>query len=329
MNEMKFGVSLLQWTDSVPPTADMQQIEIFGSLAESGGFDSVFIPDHNDMPLEAMTTLAFVAARTKRLKFGTAVIDSARRSPAILAQETSTLDILSGGRLIVGLGKGSGSNAATYDAPVLKRVRRMGEMIELLLKFWTEDKVRYKGSCFTFENASIVAKPLQRPHPPIWVAAFTEKVFEVVARFADGWIVQNTSSNDCRSKYEKLSRLRETTGRSKLQAVFAAPVAVSKGREEAFKAIEPTARDFLSRCSGPPFHIARALGYASHWTRTSEVPREAIERCYIFGTPDECVSKIAQYREAGIDYIVCLPILPMGTKGLQLFAEEVIPHFRE
>lgn len=329
MSEMKFGISLLQWTDSVPPTVDLRQIEAFGILAETKGFDSVFMPDHSDMPLEAMTTLAFVASKTKRLKLGTAVIDSARRSPAILAQETSTLDILSRGRLILGLGKGSSSNSPTYDAPVTSRVSRMGEMIDLLLRFWTEDMVNYQGRFFTFENAGVVAKPVQKPHPPVWVAAFTERVFEVVARLADGWIIQNTPASDCRTKNEKLRRLREALGGKKLQAVFAAPVAISNDREEAFRAIEPTARDFLSRCSGPPFHVASALGYDAHWTSVDEVPREAIESCYIFGTPDDCISKITQYREAGIDYIVCLPILPIGTKGLQLFADEVMIHFRE
>ena len=105
MSELGFGVSLLQWDDSGSPRADVEFMHDFASIAEAKGFDSVFMVDHADMPLEAITTLAAVGAKAKRVRLGTAVIDCARRSPAILAQMTATLDILSGGRIVLGLGK--------------------------------------------------------------------------------------------------------------------------------------------------------------------------------------------------------------------------------
>ena len=330
MGELRFGVSLLQWNESVSSRADVESMHDFASIAEAKGFDSVFMVDHADMPLEAITTLSAVGAKTKRVRLGTAVIDCARRSPAILAQMTATLDLLSGGRLVLGLGKGV-ANAATYGEPVKSPVAKMSEVITLLRRFWSEETVTYRGKFYTFENASIVAKPIQRPHPPIWIAAFTPKVLEIVARLGDGWMTQNIPPEDCRIEYERLSRQRQAMNerRTKLQMILAAPVAISRDREEAFKTIEPTARDFLFRYCGPPVSMGKRLGYESLWNHADEVPREAIERCYIFGTPDDCISKIEAYKKAGVGYVVCLPILPMGKESLELFADTVLPAFKE
>lgn len=308
----------------------MESMYELASIAEAKGFDSVFMVDHADMPLEAITTLAAVGARTKRVRLGTAVIDCARRSPTILAQMTASLDVLSGGRLVLGLGKGV-ANAATYGEPLKSPVAKMNEVIELLRRFWSQETVTHRGRFYTFENASVVAKPIQKPHPPIWIAAFTPKVLEIVARLGDGWMTQNIPPEDCRTEYEGLLRQRQAMNerRTKLQMIFAAPVAISRDREEAFRVIESIARDFLFRYAGPPVSMGKRLGYESLWARPDDVPREAIERCYIFGAPDDCISKIEAYKKAGVDHIVCLPMLPMGKESVELFAETVLPKFKE
>jgi alkanesulfonate monooxygenase SsuD/methylene tetrahydromethanopterin reductase-like flavin-dependent oxidoreductase (luciferase family) len=304
----------------------------FAILAEKVGFDSVWMADHAYLQFEALTTLSAIAMKTKNLKLGTCVIDLNRRNPATLAQMVSTIDTISRGRFIFGVGSGVW-NEAFYGFALNKPVSRMREGIQIVKKFWTEPTVNYTGSFYKFENASIQSKPFQKPHPPIWIAAFSPRMIRIVAELGNGFITQNLPPEVYREKLDELKCYAKRVGREfmEIETVFASPMSISPNYDVALRSIEPLARQFLVGLvkSSPEFHLAERLGYETSWSKPEDVPLEIIDRCFIFGTPDDCIDKIQGYIEAGVKYFISLRLLPPGIDSLKLFAEKVIPHFKK
>jgi len=297
-------------------------------LAEKLGYDSIWMADHAHFPLEALLTLTAAARETKEVNLGTGVIDLNRRSPAAFAHAAATLDQVSGGRLILGVGKGTW-NEKTYDSPIEKPVSRTKEIIELLREFWTMNEVDFSGEFFTFEKASIGTKPLQKPHPPIWIAAFGPRMMKIAAALGNGFIAQNISPEMFGEDFQRIREAASQFGRDaeQIEPVFAAPVAISKDRRRAELLIGRIARNFLVRRGGPPWNYARRLGYSTLWTDPEQVPLEAVERCFAFGTPMDCLKRIEEYVKSGVRYFVALPMMPTGQESIKLFAEEVLSSF--
>jgi len=317
---MKLGVGV--------PRGGFDRILAYTREAEKLGFDLVATADHIFMECEALTTLTALAMETKRIGLGTCVLDLNRRNPADVAHATATLDWVSRGRLFLGVGKGVWNESA-YGLPVNRPVSRMWEALEALRRFWTEEEVDHKGEFFTFPKAKVEARTLQKPHPPIWVAAFGPRMFRIAAELGDGMITQNTAPELFREELTKTKELVKKAGRdsSKFAAVYAPnPVAVSKSPEEAFASIEQSARGFLQRHSDP---LAYQLGYKTPWKNPQDVPEEVIDRCYVYGTPDDCITKIEQYKKAGATHFIAVYLLPQGLQSLRLFAQKVLPHFSE
>lgn len=320
---IRFGVGL-------PFYGDFNSLMEYALAAEEAGYDSVWMADHVFFPHEIMTTLSAVASRTDRLGLGTSVIDPNRRNPALIAHMAATLDVISGGRLIMGVGRGVW-NEASYGYHLDKPVSRMRETIELLKRFWTEAKVDHRGEFFTYEGASISSKPLQKPHPPIWIAGFGPRILRIAGELGDGFITQHLPPEIHEEELEKVrARAREVRrDPSKIVAAMVAPMVVSPDREAARSLIEPGARRSLVRRAGPPVFLARRLGYGTPWDRPEDVPVEVVDRSFIFGNPDDCVEKVEEYVRVGVEYFVALPLMPEGVDGLRLFAEKVVAYFSE
>jgi probable F420-dependent oxidoreductase len=179
--------------------------------AEEEGFDSLWTWERLICPLRPQTpypltpdgsfptefqnvfdtleTLTFAAANTNKIALGTSVIDMLFHNPVILARRFATLDILSEGRAICGFGIGwlkdeyQASNISLMD-----RGKRADEYIQLLKKIWTDDIVEFKGEYYTIPASKIGPKPIQKPHPPLYMGAFSPKAFRRIVKYADGWI---------------------------------------------------------------------------------------------------------------------------------------------
>ena len=132
--------------------------------------------------------LAALSVKTKNIKLGTAVSDTHRRHPETLAQIVSTVDILSGGSAILGIGPGESMNLDPFGINWDKPISRMKEAITLIKRLWTQESVSYEGKFFRFSNAILDLKPVQKPHPPIWIAANSIASLKVVAELGEGWI---------------------------------------------------------------------------------------------------------------------------------------------
>lgn len=137
-------------------------------------------------PLE---TLTFVAANTNKIALGTSILDMLFHNPVVLARRFATLDILSEGRAIAGLGIGwLKDEYQISNIPMKSRGKRADEYIQLLKKIWTDDVVEFKGEFYNIPPSKIGPKPLHKPHLPIYMGAFSPKAFGRAVKYADGWI---------------------------------------------------------------------------------------------------------------------------------------------
>jgi probable F420-dependent oxidoreductase len=167
--------------------------------AEALGFDSVWVTDHilvpqtldiiyRDHMLEPLALLNYVAAITTRVKIGTSVIILPYRNPVVLAKMLATTDQLSAGRLIVGAAVGwMEPEFAALRAPFAERGPFSDECLRLMKLLWTQEKVSYDGRYFSFQDMQASPRPLQQPHPPIWVGGNSARARRRAAELADGW----------------------------------------------------------------------------------------------------------------------------------------------
>jgi probable F420-dependent oxidoreductase len=161
--------------------------------AEGSGLDSVWVPDHVlkvfGPVLDPLTALAFLAGSTSRIELGTGVLVLPYRHPLPLANNASTLDVLSGGRFV--LGAGIGWNAREFEAlgmNVSERGRRMDEILESLQRLWTGERASFSGRFYSFRDAEIGTRPHTQGGPPILIGGKSEAALHRTLRFARGWM---------------------------------------------------------------------------------------------------------------------------------------------
>ena len=204
---MKIGLFLPQ----VGEYATKENILYIANEAEKEGINSVWVLDRLLLPLntqtpykatpdvalpvdfqsvlDPLTTLTYVAGVTKRILLGTSIIDMFFQNPVILAKRFATLDILSDGRTISGLGIGwSKDEYEVSGVPYKDKGSRADEFLQVLRKIWTDDVVEFKGQFYNIPASKIGPKPLQKPHPPILLGGFSPKTFSRIVNYANGWI---------------------------------------------------------------------------------------------------------------------------------------------
>ncbi|MFL6474187.1 MAG: TIGR03619 family F420-dependent LLM class oxidoreductase [Nitrososphaera sp.] len=204
---MKVGILLPQTGES----ATRENVLYIGKETEKEGLDSVWvferllwpikpqtpyagvpglpIPAEYQNVLDPIETLTYVAGNTERISLGTAIIDMLFHNPVTLARRFATLDNLSGGRAIAGLGIGWSKDE--YDAsgiPYKDRGARADEYVQVLKRIWTDDVVEFKGRFYNIPASKIGPKPKQNPHPPILLGGFSPKTFLRISNYADGWL---------------------------------------------------------------------------------------------------------------------------------------------
>ena len=154
-----------------------------------GGIPNAPIPVEYQSVLDPLETLTFVAGNTERISLGTSIIDMFFHNPVTLARRFATLDVLSGGRVIAGLGIGWSKDE--YDAagvPFRQKGARADEYLQVLKRIWTDDIVEFKGQFYNIPASKIGPKPMQKPHPLILLGAYNPKTFPRIVNYADGWM---------------------------------------------------------------------------------------------------------------------------------------------
>jgi len=210
----------------LPVNSDFSRFVEVSKICEQLGYHSIWALDHlapywlkSSESYECWTTLASLAAHTGDIKLGSLVTNVNLRHPSLLAKITSSLDNISHGRVIVGVGAGdrlSRSELTSFGYPyeaIDERITRLRETIQILRGLWTLDDFSFVGRYFRISHASLDPKPTQHPHPPIWVGGKHRKLLDVVVELADGWNYWNITQEQLvgktaylRSRCEHLQR---------------------------------------------------------------------------------------------------------------------------
>jgi F420-dependent oxidoreductase-like protein len=301
-------------------TFDGEGGEVFATLsarartAEENGFDSFWVMDHllqiptvgaMDQPmLEGWTTVSSLVGVTKRIRLGTLVTGNIYRNPALLAKIGATLDVLSGGRLFMGVGAGWFEKEAEaygiphYDVP--ERLRRLGEALQIIRGMWSSDSFSFEGRFYSVKDAICVPKPVQKPHPPILIGGGGEKTtLRLVARYGDACNLFGGVG----------------TVRHKLEVLKEHCRAVGRGYDEILKT--KLGHLIIAKDSMEARSMAEGEGYAP----------DRLESYTIYGTPDRVREKIREFADAGIEYLILNIHASKEEEMLKLFAEEVVSSF--
>jgi F420-dependent oxidoreductase-like protein len=317
---MIFGVFVPQgWKMDLAGIPDPQDkwaraVEI-AELAERLGYDSLWVYDHfhnvpapaHEAVFECWTTLAAISQRTSRIRLGQMVGCASYRNPGLLAKITSNLDVMSGGRLDWGIGAGWYEHeyrAYGYEfLPARDRIRMLRETVEIVKLMWSEPDAHYEGRHFTISGAQCDPKPLQRPHPPIWIGGGGEQLtLRVVARLAD-------RSNFGGKPHEFAH---------KCEVLKQHCLAVGRDYDEILKTWSPEV--FIREDE----REIEAGGTRSFWGEPFESWRDG----NLVGTPEQVCEKIRVYQQLGVGGIVAWCSDYPDTETLQLLAEKVLPEFR-
>jgi probable F420-dependent oxidoreductase len=288
------------------------------------------------MFFESLTNLAFLAGATKRIRLGTAVLVLPYRNAVLTAKQLACIDVLSGGRLELGIGQGSGKSTLNEEFEVLgiprkEKIQRMRESFEAIRKIWTEDAPSFDGQFVKFGPATIYPKPLQKPHPRVWIGGSTDKSLEMVADYAGGWITSAIPADRLPAAIERLNQLLLARGRQPSEMIVAneIEVLVADSQVEARRQAAKTLTVLYEHYSGVPAHaeLAEATG-----TRLEEAGfLEQAWATSLVGPVAEIRSEVRHYMEAGCGAFELKFIyhsIDHLLKQMREFAEGVISHVR-
>ncbi len=342
MDRVSFGV--------FTPPRGLEAIFRTAELAEAGPWDSVWVPDHlvgwgsKLDALDPWTLLGALAARTKRVGLGIGVSDPHRRHPAVFAHQAMTLDQLSGGRLLLGIGAGEAMNLAPYGIPFDRAVSRFEEFLRVVRALWSQRMVTHAGTYYKLKNAPLGPKP---DSVRLYIAGNGPRTMGLTARFGDGWLPFKRSPEVYRKDWESIRAQALAAGRDpdSITPGYLLYTAVSRNREEARKMALEQGRMLLAVSPrrmkemgfAPPSdkldaHRLTPLtdpSVSPELPKVMKVPDRAIEESFVFGTPEDCVEGIRRFAEAGCRHFVTGILNPGRERdaAMELYAKEVIPHF--
>ncbi len=310
--------------------ATPREIVQLAQMAERLGFDSFWGDDHITVSesmtkrygppvvppnyYEILITLACVAEATKRIYLGAGVIQVILRDPVLLAKQAATLDALSGGRFILGLGLGSHRDEFEILNPRQSKAHRghmLDEGIEALHLLLTQDKASFKGRYYEFRDVAINPKPVQKPFP-IHISGKSPETHKRVAKWGTGYFLSHLSLEVIHQRLDELRGALETVGRdlSEIDVAFTGSLRIDKTYREA-------AEQFTNS------RIA---------DRSKDKPVDRIVAENLIGTPAQLIERIGQLKEAGVTHC---KIAPNAVKNfqemmeqVQMFGEDVLPAVR-
>ena len=296
--------------------------------AEALGFDSIWLGEHHNNAFLYPTPLiglAAIASRTRRLRLGTAVLLLPLYHPVAVAEEGAMLDMISGGRLILGVGAGyAPEEFAAFGLTTAQRGSRLEEGVSLLRRLWTEEHVTHTGHHYHVTDVTIGPRPTQHPRPPIWFAGWAEPAIRRAARLGDAWIGGPSARLDeivtCVKLFQDARQDTDSVDIALLRYVF-----VADSLEDAYGIAGKPFLNFFENTyfQWPHPVVKRPEG-------TIDIPRLAEDRI-IMGTPQQCIDQIKRFRdELGLTHLICrisAPGIPRDAAraSLERFAQDVLP----
>jgi F420-dependent oxidoreductase-like protein len=294
----------------------IDSLQNLATKAENLGFDSFWVMDHfhqisgvgnrEDSMLEGWTTISALAGITSKIKLGTLVTGIIYRYPSVLAKMAATLDVLSKGRLFMGVGAAwNQEESFAYGIPfppTKERLLRLEEAIQIIRKMWTEEEpaATFNGKYYQINNAYCNPKPVQKPSPPIMVGGSGERyTLKIVAKYADACNLFGSAETVKR----KLSVLKEhckTVGRDYDSILKTKLGFIVIDNDE--KMVEKRVQQIISK----------------------GIPKERVEEFIIYGTPDDVLKQIELLEEVGIQYIIVDLEPYRELEALEIFGDSII-----
>jgi probable F420-dependent oxidoreductase len=240
--------------------------------------------------LESVTTLAYAAGITRRLRLGIAVLLITQRNPIDLAKSLSSLDVLSGGRLIVGVGLGASTrHYAAYGLAPEGRVARFRENLEIMKRLWTEDRAALQGRFSQLDNIPMEPKPVQKPHPPIWFGGHAEAALRRAVELGDGYI--GAGSTPIQAFLEDIKQLPPDFPKAKRLYVA----------------------------------LGDSLPRLREWFGAFYHRPEMADQVAVWGSPQQIADQIRRLKDAGVQHVLLNPVFD-EEEQMERLSEEVLPH---
>jgi alkanesulfonate monooxygenase SsuD/methylene tetrahydromethanopterin reductase-like flavin-dependent oxidoreductase (luciferase family) len=302
----------------------LERIEIM----DRTGYDAVWLAEHHFSSFSVCPSVHMVgtlaAARTRRLRIGTAVSLAPFYHPLRLAEEVALLDLLSGGRVNWGAGRGFARVEFTaFGVPPEESTSRFRETVEIVLRAWTDERLSFSGHHFRFDNIEVLPKPAQQPHPPVWMAASSESAIEWAASRGFSILMDPHSSS------AEIGRKRRHYAERLAAAGFS-----EAGRDIPIARLVALAGDASDAAAvarrGAEWIVNSYLG-AEHrpviqqsFTPAGVDPiQRYLDDVILHGTPDKVAEEITRLRdEIGLDYLLCAPL---SHQSFMLLTEQVLP----
>ena len=332
---LKFGLFvLLQALQSESAFEKLNEIIEQVRAAGSYGFDSILVGQHYlSSPyqmLQPIPLLGRIAAEAGGMRIGTGIILLPLLNPVAVAEEAASLDVISGGRFIFGVGLGYRDvEDEAFGVQRLEKPQRFEEGLGVIKALWTGEPVNFNGRFFQLKNASISVKPIQQPRPPIWIAANDNKSVARAARIGDAWLVNpHASLTTLIGQVDFYRRTLDQAGNTfPKEFPIIREAYVGRSDEEALTEV----RQFLE---------AKYKTYVS-WGQDKALPKhdalarpfdELASERFIIGSPSTCIDQLAQFNEKlGVNHFILRMSWP-GMKhssvmnSIKMFGERVIPY---
>jgi probable F420-dependent oxidoreductase len=309
-----FGIAARNFT-AYPEMPDILALVEYGVKIEQLGFDSLWVWDHvllgvepNFPIIEALTLLTAIAARTKKIKLGTGVLVLPLRNPVLLAKQLSSMDLLSEGRLIMGLA--SGWYKREFDAvgvPFEQRGKIMDENLEILTRFWTEPMVKGQYAYHKIPAGVMYPKPVQKPRPPILIGGYVDRVLKRAAVAGDGWLTYFYRPESFAKSWAKIRDFAKEAGKDPDHLLNGAQLPIRIGKSRA--AVESEMMEWLGK----------EWDYAA-WS-------ESTKDSAVIGTVDECVEQLKAHLAVGVQKLIFVPYR-YEMEQIEIIAREIIPRLK-
>jgi alkanesulfonate monooxygenase SsuD/methylene tetrahydromethanopterin reductase-like flavin-dependent oxidoreductase (luciferase family) len=332
---MKIGVQLNPQVSIDKPGASLMPTLIEQvRVADQSGFHGFSMGEHYNIPglqrLHQVPALARLCAEAKNCEVGTAVMLLGLRHPVTVATELASLDVINNGKSFAAFGLGyRDEELNAFDLNKAQRFSRFVEGVEIIKRLWTEDHVTFEGKEFQIRDVTVDPKPLQKPRPPIWIAANSDAAVERAARIGDGWIIGPHSAIEELERQVDLFR-KSWSGAGKSQKPdmpIIRETFVAKSRPEAVEKARPCLEQ-----------LYRSIYIKWKQNEAMSDPNElnwAFDRLaknrFILGSPEECIDQIKEYEgRLGTNYMLVrfdwTPGLPQEEilTSMRLFGEKVI-----
>jgi alkanesulfonate monooxygenase len=308
---MHWGLALKNFVGPAE-SPDVDALLAYAERADALGFESLWAWDHVILGVEpafpildAVGTLTAIAARTSRIRLGTGVLVLPLRNPTVAAKALSTLDIVSKGRLILGVA--AGWYAREFEAvgvPFRQRGRLFERNLDILIRLWTEERVSLKVDELNLREAVMRPRPVQQPRPPILIGGYVDAVLRRVAALGDGWLTYFYTPEGYRRSWDKIAAFARALGRDPGTLSGTNQLAIYVGRSRA--ETETPLRQWLQ----------------TEWD-TAAWSESTIDHA-LRGSVEECVEQLRAHIVSGVDRIILIPFRYQPDQ-VERIASEIIP----